>query len=97
MNPGKYPFQDGMHLDQLLELTMSTNSDFIKTLNYSKAIIYRKIRNDINPIRKEVNMLDGKKIVLKSGDHVTFLSNEKFEKIQYVRITGEVKTPGYTL
>ena len=43
-NPGKYPFQDGMHLDRLLELTLSTDSDFIKTLNYSKAIIYRKIQ-----------------------------------------------------
>ena len=93
-NPGKYPFQDGMHLDRLLELTLSTDSDFIKTLNYSKAIIYRKNPNDINPIRKEVNMLDGKKIVLKSGDHVTFLNNEKYEKIQFVRITGEVKIPG---
>ena len=45
-----------MHLDRLLELTLSTDSDFIKTLNYSKAIIYRKNPNDINPIRKEANM-----------------------------------------
>ena len=94
MNPGKYPFQDGMRLDQLLELTMSTNSDFLKTLNYSKVIIYRRNPDSNNPIKTKVDMLKNKKYMLKSGDHITFLSNEKFEKIQYVRITGEVKTPG---
>ena len=92
-NPGKYPFNENMKLNDLVNATMSTyDKDFYKTMNLSSINIYRK-----NPISKDPLIITTsleENIKLKNGDHITMPLNNVFEPIESIIITGEVETPG---
>ena len=92
-NPGKYPFNNKMKINDLLNATMSTdNEDFYNTMDLSKINIFRKNPSSKSPLSMTLNV--DKDFYLKNGDHITIPKKEVLEPIESVIITGEVKTPG---
>tara|TARA_Y100001970_G_scaffold15871_1_gene17907 strand:+ start:93466 stop:95418 length:1953 start_codon:yes stop_codon:yes gene_type:complete len=93
-NPGEYPYQSDMTLQDLIDATMSLDdSDFMETVDLSKIIINRK--NPSAPIPKNLFIdLYKNNIVLKNGDHINVSKKNNYKDIESIVITGEVNTPG---
>ena len=92
-NPGKYPFNENMKLNDLVDATMSIHDkDFYKTMNLSNINIYRKNPNSKDPLIITTSLEEN--IKLKNGDHITIPLNNVFEPIESIIITGEVEPPG---
>ena len=91
---GRYPYKTGMTLKKLIALTMSTNDmDFVKTMDLSKVIVYRKNPEGIEPLRITVNLIKNDFEIL-NGDYINIPKSELNAPIQKVSISGEVKNPG---
>ena len=92
-NPGKYPFNEKMKLNDLLKATMSLgDKDFYKTMDLSKINIYRKNPSSRDPLRLIVKKDEN--IFLKNGDHITISPSNLLRPIESIIITGEINTPG---
>ncbi len=92
-NPGKYPFNENMKLNDIVNATMSTHDkDFYKTMNLSIINIYRKNPNSREPLKITTSLEEN--IELKNGDHITIPLTSVFEPIESIIISGEVETPG---
>ncbi len=92
-NPGKYPYNKNMKLNELLNATMSLDDkDFYKTMNLSKISIFRKNPSSLNPLKIITNIDEN--VNLKNGDYITIPQNNFFKPIESIIITGEIKTPG---
>jgi len=93
-NPGKYPYQSGMNLKQLIDATMSMEDlDFMQTVDLSRIIINRKNPTGKSPLKILVD-LKNNNLVLVNGDHITIPRMNLHQPIESVQITGEIKTPG---
>ena len=93
-NPGQYPYQTDMNLQQLIDATMSMDdSDFMQTVDLSKVIINRKNPSGQSPLKIVVD-LKNNNLALVNGDHITVPRIDQFQSIESVEITGEVKMPG---
>ncbi len=93
-NGGKYPYQDNMSLEDLINATMSLNDkDFAKTIDLSRIVINRKNPSGKSPIEIIVDYNE-KPFSLNSGDHITIPRRNRFLPIESVIITGEVNRPG---
>ena len=93
-NAGKYPFELNMTLNDLLNATSTFNdSDFTKSIDLSKIIINKKNSKDINPLKIIVN-LNEKNQILQNGDHITIPKINKYQKIESIKIFGEIMVPG---
>ena len=92
-NPGKYPFNEKMKINDLLKATMSLDDkDFYKTMDLSKINIYRKNPSSRDPLRLIVKKDEN--IFLKNGDHITISRSNLLKPIESIIITGEINTPG---
>tara|TARA_Y100000768_G_C23989191_1_gene690968 strand:- start:2350 stop:4278 length:1929 start_codon:yes stop_codon:yes gene_type:complete len=93
MNPGYYPFNSDMALKDILNATMSyKDNDFYETMNLSEIKIFRKNPDNETPIMLTINIKD--RFMLKNGDFITIPSKNKFNPIEAIKITGEIKNPG---
>ena len=93
-NPGKYPYQKNMSLNDLINATMTLNDkDFIKTADLSKIVLNRRNPSGESPIELIVNYND-KEFLLNNGDHITVSRINQFFPIESVIITGEINRPG---
>ena len=93
-NPGTYPYQKNMRLQDLIDATISVNDlEFMKTVNFSNIIINRKNISGDYPLRIEVD-LNKNNIILSNDDHITIPKLNNFQPIESVQITGEVRMPG---
>ena len=92
-NPGKYPFNKEIKLNNILKATMSLDDpDFIKTMNLSKITIFRRDSLSILPIRILTNISEN--ILLKNDDRINISKLDILEPIESVSISGEVEMPG---
>tara|TARA_Y100000741_G_scaffold28492_1_gene20514 strand:+ start:1147 stop:3075 length:1929 start_codon:yes stop_codon:yes gene_type:complete len=92
-NPGFYPFNSFMTLKDILNATMSSkDDDFYKTMDLNKIKIFRKNPESPIPINLITSINDD--FTLKNGDFITIPPKNKFNPIETVKITGEIKFPG---
>ena len=93
-NPGKYPYQLNMQLDDLIIATMTIDDkDYLKTVDFSKIIVNRKNPSGENPIKFIVD-LNNDKFALANGDYITVPKTNQHQPIESAIITGEVNRPG---
>tara|TARA_Y100001958_G_C21247643_1_gene579249 strand:+ start:6261 stop:8189 length:1929 start_codon:yes stop_codon:yes gene_type:complete len=92
-NPGKYPFNENLKINELINATMSSyDKDFYETMDLSEINIFRKNPSSSNPL---LIKLDSKSnFSLKNGDHITIPKKDILNPIESVVITGEINTPG---
>ena len=92
-NPGKYPYNNKMRLNEILEATMSLeDNEFSATMDLSKIIIYRK-----NPKGEKPNKIltsASENIFLKNDDLINIPKKYIFEPMESIVITGEIAIPG---
>lgn len=94
INPGKYPYENNMKLDELLDATTSLkNKNFLKTMNLSQIQITRVNEKGERPLKITSNFNE-ENIVLNNGDVITVPINKNHKKIDTAVITGEVRIPG---
>mgnify|MGYP001177545569 CR=1 FL=1 len=92
-NPGKYPFNKNIKLNDLLSATMSNkDEDFYKTMDLSSVMINRKNPNNKEPLRIKTSIDEN--IYLKNGDFINISRKSIFEPIESITITGEIFDPG---
>tara|TARA_Y100000748_G_scaffold297089_1_gene290671 strand:+ start:226 stop:2154 length:1929 start_codon:yes stop_codon:yes gene_type:complete len=92
-NPGKYPYNKNIKLNDLLSATMSNeDEDFYKTMNLSNVIINRKNPNYKEPLRIKTSIDEN--VYLENGDYVNISRKNIFNPIETVMITGEIVSPG---
>ena len=92
-NPGEYPFNSKMNLNDLLSVTMSLDiKDYYETMDLSNISVMRKNPSGHNPIIIKTNFDEN--ILLKNGDHINIPKKLFFKSIESVIISGEIKTPG---
>ena len=95
--PGKYPFQKGMQLNELIDAAITLDdTDFMNTVDLSQIIVNRKNPDGHSPLKIKVDGLNGD-FELVNGDHITISRLDQFQPIESVEITGEIKTPGVFL
>jgi protein involved in polysaccharide export with SLBB domain len=93
-NPGKYPFNKNLTLQQLVKATMTYDDlDFMQTVDLSKIIIFRKNPLSVNPEKILFNLINDN-LVLKNGDHISIPKKYLFQPIESIKIGGEVQIPG---
>ena len=96
-NPGIYPFQEGMRIDDLITYSQSKKDpEFFKTIDLSDITINRRNINSDKPTRIKTNIEEN--LILKKNDIINFGAIKYYKKLNIVNITGEVMNPGlYTL
>ncbi|MBT5720846.1 MAG: hypothetical protein HOI72_01510, partial [Candidatus Marinimicrobia bacterium] len=93
-NPGKYPYQTDMKMQDLIDATMTTyDTDFLHTIDFSRIIVSRKNPSGQSPLKIVVD-LEYENFALANGDHITIPPTDQHQPIESVTITGEVKIPG---
>tara|TARA_Y100000741_G_scaffold232574_1_gene177707 strand:- start:52 stop:1983 length:1932 start_codon:yes stop_codon:yes gene_type:complete len=93
-NPGVYPYEKNMLLSELLEVSMVYKDEqYLKTVDLSKIIVNRVNPEGNDPILHTINLIKSD-FVLQSGDHVNIPKNKFYDKVEVVKVTGEVKNPG---
>ena len=93
-NPGDYPYQNDMTLQDLIDATMSLNdSDFMETIDLTKITVNRKNSSSPIPINLFVDLYKNN-IDLKNGDHINISKKNNFKDIESIVITGQVNNPG---
>jgi len=91
--PGKYPFNKKIRLKEVLKSTTSfQDNEYLKTMDLSKIIIYRRNPNGESPLRIITNYDEN--ILLKKGDKITIPPSKINQPLHSVKITGEIKVPG---
>tara|TARA_Y100000768_G_scaffold383984_1_gene367131 strand:- start:14106 stop:16031 length:1926 start_codon:yes stop_codon:yes gene_type:complete len=91
-NPGKYPYNENMRLNDLINASMSLNDDFIETMDLSSINIFRRNPSGVEPL-SIISTYD-ENILLKNGDHITIGRNKFYKSIESIIITGEISKPG---
>ena len=93
-NPGKYPYQTDMKMQDLIDATMTTyDTDFLHTVDFSRIIVSRKNPSGQTPLKIVVDLAN-ENFALTNGDHITIPRMEQHQPIESITITGEVKIPG---
>ena len=93
-NPGKYPYQKNMTLNDLINASMTKNDlEFLNTVDFSRIVINRKNPSGEFPISMIIDNNE-KDFLLRDGDHITISRKNQYYDIESVIITGEVKYPG---
>ena len=93
-NPGKYPYQTDMKMQDLIDATMTTyDTDFMHTIDFSRIIVSRKNPSGQTPLKIVVD-LENENFALANGDHITIPRTDQHQPIESVKITGEIKIPG---
>ena len=93
-NPGRYPYQTDMELQDLIDATMTAyDTDFMHTIDFSRIIVSRKNPSGQSPLKIVVD-LEYENFALANGDHITIPPTDQHQPIESVTITGEVKIPG---
>ena len=92
-NSGRYPYEKGMTLKNLIDATMTLNdSNFVRTIDFNNILISR-----VNVTKSETELIraniDADDFKLKNMDHIT-LPRKKEEFVLTVKITGQIKYPG---
>ena len=92
-NPGEYPFEPGMSLEDLISATSTLNDrEFIKTINFSNIVIHRRNPEGVKPLLIEIDF--NKEIKLENGDHISIGPSRIYQPIESIIITGEIEIPG---
>ncbi len=92
-NPGKYPFNSNMHINDLLEFTLSLeDKDFFQTMDLSKIKIFRK--NPLSDAPQSIVTNIEENIELSNGDFITIPSSRLLSPVESIIITGEIEIPG---
>ncbi len=92
-NPGYYPFNKTMSLNDIVLATMSFNDDdFKNTMNLEDVIIYRKNLDGESPLSIKTSIDED--IKLKNGDYITIPKLKVFQPLESVIVTGQVNVPG---
>jgi len=95
-SPGKYPYQEGMTLKELLLIDGSIEDTvFKKSIDFKNISIYRRKQNSIDIDRLVIDLTDNKNdIILQNFDQISVPPNHLYKPLHSIIITGEVAFPG---
>ena len=95
-SPGKYPYQQGMSLKELLFIDGSIEDTVFKnSIDLKNISIYRRKQNSIDIDRLVIDLTDNKNnIILQNFDQISVPPNQYYKPLQSIIITGEVLFPG---
>ena len=95
-SPGKYPYQQGMSLKELLLIDGSIeNTVFKNSIDLKNISIYRRKQNSIDIERLVIDLTDNKNdIILQNFDQISVPPNQLYKPLHSIIITGEVLLPG---
>ena len=95
-SPGKYPYQEGMSLKELLLIDGSIEDKvFMNSIDLKNISIYRRKQNSIDIDRLVIDLTDNKNdIILQNFDQISVPPNQLYKPLHSIIITGEVLFPG---
>tara|TARA_A100001015_G_scaffold288600_1_gene359614 strand:+ start:486 stop:1592 length:1107 start_codon:yes stop_codon:yes gene_type:complete len=91
-NPGRYPYNEKMKLNDLISASMSLDDDFIETMDLSSINIFRRNPSSAEPLSIATSYDEN--VPLKNGDHINIGRNSFYKPIESIIITGEISKPG---